>query len=316
MLQPAGVVVVFQQLHLIGKAEGRAHLHLVFRLVGPVTAGGAAFAEHHGGQSVQPGNLLHIVLNAVFVVEGLFGGLGAGFVPQNQRNARVDHGLALHHIPEVLGGHVDVGKHLVVGLPADDAAGAAALVGLLVQAAHVLTLFEIQVVVLAVPVDVRGHPVAGVLGGAQAQAVQAQGELIIIIPGRVLAACVHLAEQQLPVVPILALVVIHGHTAAEVLHLNASVLEAGDNDFIAVSFPGLVNGVGEDLENGMGAALHAVGAENNGWALANPIRAFQAGNAFVVVGLFVCHGCLRTLSIRFFGRSAAPRLLGRENQIL
>ncbi len=33
VLQPGGVVVVFQHLHLIGEAECRAHLHLIIRLV-------------------------------------------------------------------------------------------------------------------------------------------------------------------------------------------------------------------------------------------------------------------------------------------
>ena len=34
---------------------------------------------------------------------------------------------------------------------------------------------------------------------------------------------------------------------------------------------GLVDGVGDDLKNGVGAALHTVGAKNNGRALAHTV---------------------------------------------
>ena len=47
---------------------------------------------------------------------------------------------------------------------------------LLLQAAHVLAFFKVEVVVEAIAVDVGGHPLAGVLGGTQAQAIEAQAE--------------------------------------------------------------------------------------------------------------------------------------------
>ena len=56
----------------------------------------------------------------------------------------------------------------------------------------------------AVAVDIGGHPGRGVLGGAQAQAIQAQAELVVVLALTVFAARVHLTEQQLPVVAALA----------------------------------------------------------------------------------------------------------------
>ena len=158
----------------------------------------------------------------------------------------------------VAAGHVNVRKHLIVGLPVDDAAGTTALVGLLLQAAHVLTLFEVEVVMKAVAVDIGGHPGRGVLGGAQAQAIQAQAELVVVLALTVFAARVHLAEQQLPVVAALAVVPVHGHTAAKILHDHAAVLAAGHVDGIAVAIAGFIDGVGDDLKNRVGAAFHAV----------------------------------------------------------
>ena len=113
-------------------------------------------------------------------------------------------------------------------------------------------------VVVAVTVDIGGHPCRGVLGGAQAQTVQAKAELVVILALAVLAARVHLAEQQLPVVASLAVVPVHGHTAAKVLHNDAAVLAAGHVDGIAVAVAGFIDGVGDDLKDGVGAALHTV----------------------------------------------------------
>ena len=126
------------------------------------------------------------------------GGVFLLFVGEVEGQARVDDSLTAEDIFIVASGDVDVGKDLIVRLPVDDAAGAAALVGLFVQAAHVLALLEVEVVVEAVAVDVSSHPCRGVLGGAEAQTVQTEAEFIVILALAVLAACVHLTEQQLP----------------------------------------------------------------------------------------------------------------------
>ena len=175
-----------------------------------------------------------------------------------QGQARVDHSLPAQRVLIIASGHVDVGEHLVIRLPVDDAAGAAALVSFLLQAAHILALFEVQMVVVTVAVDVGGHPGRGVLGSTQAQTVQAQAELVVVLALAVLTAGVHLAEQQLPVVASLAVVPVHGHAAAKIFHNDAAVLAAGHVDGVTVAVAGLVDGVGDDLKDGVGAALHAV----------------------------------------------------------
>ena len=286
MFQPAGVVVVFQHLHLVGEAESRAHLHPVVRLILPVPAGGSGLAVTGGSDVVQTHRLVHIVLNALFVAE--FGGLlfRSGLIHEDQVKTRVDHRLPLHGIGEIFGGHVYIGEHLSVRLPADDTAGTAALKGLLNHLAGGFTLLEIQMIVEAVPVNIGGHPFAGILGGTQAQAVQTQRILVVILTGGVFAAGIHLAEHQLPVIALLLGVIVHRDTPAKVLHLNASVRKAGEQDLFAVAFAGLVDGVGKDLEDGMGTALHAVRAKDNGRAFAHPVRALQAGNTVVAIFLF------------------------------
>ena len=111
---------------------------------------------------------------------------------------------------------------------------------------------------VSVTVDIGGHPCRSILGSAQAQTVQAKAELVVILTLAILAACIHLAEQQLPIVAPLAVVPVHGHTAAKVLNDNAAILTAGHVDGIAVAVAGFVDGVGDDLKDGVGAALHAV----------------------------------------------------------
>ena len=277
VLQPGGVVVVFQQLHLIGEAEGRAHLYLIFRLVLAVAAGGLALAAEHRGQGVLARRLGHVVGDAVLVAPALLPGLAGGgvlllFVGEVQGQPRVDDGLTAQHILVIAAGHVDVGEDLVVRLPVDDASGAAALIRFLLQAADVLALFEVQMIMIAVAVDVGRHPGRRILGGAQAQTVQAQAELVVVLALAVFAACIHLAEQQFPVVAALTVVPVHGHAAAKVLDDDTAVLAAGHVDGVAVAVAGLVDGVGDDLKDRMGAALHTVRAKDDRRALADAVR--------------------------------------------
>ena len=57
-------------------------------------------------------------------------------------------------------------------------------------------------------------------------------------------------------------------------------------DAVAVAVAGLIDGVGNDLKNRVGAALHAIGAKNDGRALADTVGALQAFDAFVSVFFF------------------------------
>ena len=164
--------------------------------------------------------------------------------------------------------------------------------GFLLHLAHDLALLEVEGVLEAVPVDDRVKVFAGVLGGAGAKAVEAQGILVVIsLAVFVLAAGVQLAEHQLPVIAALRLVPVHGAAPAEVLHLDGLVLIPGDDDEIAVAFPGFVDGIGENFEHCVLAPLQPVGAEDDPRALAHPVCSLQGGDGLVVVGLLcgLCH---------------------------
>ena len=58
---------------------------------------------------------------------------------------------------------------------------------------------------------------------------------------------------------------------AKVLHLDGLILVPGDDDQVAVALPGLVDGVGEDLEHRVLAALQPVRAENHPGPLPHPV---------------------------------------------
>ena len=126
-------MVVFQQLHLVGEAERRAHLYLIVRLVFAVTASSFALAAEHRSQALSFGpRLSYIVGDAVLITPALLPRLAGGgvfllFVGEVEGQARVDDSLTAEDIFIVAAGDVDVGKDLIVRLPVDDASGAAAL---------------------------------------------------------------------------------------------------------------------------------------------------------------------------------------------
>ena len=221
----------------------------------------------HRGQALIANQFVDVIGDTVLVEVLVLLRVTAGFILENKRHTVVYHSLAAQHIFKAVGRDGDVGKDLGVRLPADDRAGALALERLLLQAAHVLAFFKVEVVVEAIAVDVGGHPLAGVLGGAQAQAVEAQAEIVVAAALGVFAAGVQLAEDKVPVPAVLSLVVVHRDAAAEVLNLNDVVGVEGDVDAVAMAVTGFIDGVGDDLKDGMGTAFHAVRAKNNGRAL-------------------------------------------------
>jgi len=162
---------------------------------------------------------------------------------------------------------------------------------LLVQLADNATPFKMQGILIPVPIDPSVKELRGILGGTGTQTVEAQGIFVVGSPGTlvILAACVHLAEDQLPVVALLLIVPIHGASSAEVLYLNALICIAGHNDQITVSLTGLVNGIGQDLKDRMLTAYEIIGAENDRRAETDAVFIFQGGNTFVAVALFLCH---------------------------
>ena len=290
VLEPAGVVVILQTLHGVGERERDVHLDLIVGLVGAVTARGGTGAEMHGRQGLVPYQLVGVVGDAMLVQVLEFFGVAAGPVGKDQRNTVVDDGLTAEHILEGFRRDGDVGENLGVGLPADDRAGALALERLLLQAADVPALFEVEVIVEAVAVDVGGHPLTGILGGAQAQTVQAQTEIIVAAALGVFAAGIQLAKDQVPVPALLGLVVVNGDAAAKILDLDDVVREQRDIDAVAVAVACLIDGVGNNFKNGMSAALDTVGAEDDRRAFSHTVRALQLADAVIAVFLlFFCH---------------------------
>ena len=91
MLQPAGVVVVFQTLHRVGEGKRHVHLDLIVRLVRTVAAGGRTAAEMHRRQGFVPHQLIGVVGDAVLIEVFKLFGLAAGLIGKDQRNAIVDN---------------------------------------------------------------------------------------------------------------------------------------------------------------------------------------------------------------------------------
>ena len=144
-----------------------------------------------------------------------------------------------------------------------------------------------------VAVDIGSHPLAGVLRGTQAQAVQTQAEIIVAAALGVFAAGVQLTENEVPVPAFLGLVVVHRDAAAEVLDLDDMIRKERDVDAVAVAVAGFINGVGDNFKNGMGAALDTVGAEDDRRALAHTVSAFQLADTVIAVFLlFFCHAAV------------------------
>ena len=142
----------------------------------------------------------------------------------------------------------------------------------------------------AVAVDVGGHPLTGILGGTQAQTVQAQAEIIVAAALGVFAAGVQLAKDQVPVPALLGLVVVNGDAAAKILDLDDVVREQRDIDAVAVAVACLIDGVGNNFKNGMSAALDTVGAEDDRRAFSHTVRALQLADTVIAVFLlFFCH---------------------------
>ena len=144
-------------------------------------------------------------------------------------------------------------------------------------------LLKVEGILLAVPVDGGVKELAGVLGGAAAQSVEAQGVLVVVPAVAVLPAGVELAEHQLPVVAALGGVPVHRAAPAKVLHLDGLILVPGDDDQVAVALPGLVDGVGEDLKHRVLAPLQGVAAEDDPGPLAHPLRPLEGGDGFIAV---------------------------------
>ena len=281
-------MVILDLRHRGREAERARQLDLVFRLVRAVAAAALALEELHRSQRILARKLGHIVHNAVLVEK--LGGLelAARLVLQDELDVAVDHRLPLERVQIVVHRDVDIREYLKVGLPADGGAGLFRGGGLfdkaLLGAGFVFALFKVQGVLEPVAHHGHVHVFRGILGCAGAEAVQAERELIVF--ARVVlifAACVQLAEHQLPVVALLFLVPLDRDAAAVVRDLDRAVRVAGGDDLGAVALARLVDRVGQDLKHRVFAALQPVRTEDDARALAHAVRALERGNALVAV---------------------------------
>ena len=291
-------MVILDVADLLAKAEGggdfQLHLRAVVRI--PTPAFRLPVGGH--GKGIVPHQLLDVLADAVGVAELLLLELFAHLIAELEGDALVHHRLTAQHIPVVFHGDVDIGEHLPVRLPVEPGAGLLPVSGLLFQAALVATLFKMKVVAIPIPVDGGIEKLGGVLGGAGAKAVETQRILVVLAIFPVFAAGVHFAEHQLPVVALFLLVIVHRAAPAKVLHLYAEILIPGHQNGVAVTLPGLVDGVGEDLKHSVLAALQIVGAEDHRGALAHPILPLEHGDTGISV-LFLfgfCHNFNTCLS--------------------
>ena len=286
VFEPARVVVVFGGADLVGEGDGNVHLALVFGLVLAVAGLDLGNPVLHARHAVRTDQLRDMVDHAVLISKG--GGVKASavLVAEDEFHARVDDRLPFHHVEEVVGRDVDVGEHLQIGLPSDLGARVLLGVGLLFQSADVLALLKVKGIAEAVAADVDVHVFRAVLGGAEAEAVHAKGEFIALaLVVVVLAARVHLTENQLPVVALFLFVVVDGDAAAVILDLDGAIRKTGHGDFSAVTFARFIDGIGEDLKDRVLAAVDAVGAEDDRGAFAHAVGAFERGDAVVAVFL-------------------------------
>ena len=242
-------MVIFDRVDLVGKAKRCRELDLVFGLV--LTVASLALGRDHdrGGQRPFARDLADIVHDPVLIAEFLRLKLPAALYPQAEGDARVDDSLAMKHVLEVFDRDIDIGEYLAVRTPFDQRAGLLA-VGrfhdqfLSLFAAN-LSFFEMQLILVSVTPYRDVHVFRGILRRTGAEAVQAEG-ILIVSPVRVLvlAAGIQFTEDQFPVETLFHRVPVYRTSAAEVLYLDRAVLIACQRDRIAVTLTRLVDRVG------------------------------------------------------------------------
>ena len=238
-------MVILGQADLIGKAERRGQLDLVFVLILPVASAPLGAYKIRRGKRLITGNFIYIVDNAVFIK--IIGNVEfiAVLVAEAEGHARVHDSLTVQDIAEILLGNVYIGKHLKVGLPADGGAGLFAVCRaygeLLSLPPDHLAFFEVQLVFIPVAPDRNVHVLRRILRCTGAETVQAEGVFVILtLVVGIFAAGIQLAENKLPVISLFVSVPVDRTASAEVLDLYGLVGIAGHCYNIAVSLAGLV----------------------------------------------------------------------------
>ncbi len=287
VLQPAGIVVILHRGVPVRERDRSADFHVVLGFVRPVAGLLLRMPELHGGQGVVPGDFLRVVDDPFAVQELRDLKARLGLVAERKAEARVHNRLPPQGVKIIFGRDVDIRKHLQVGLPVDSGPRVFAGIRLFFQAAAVFPVLKMEPVAHPVAADIDVHILRRVLRGAQAEAVQPERVLVALVGVVVVfSAGVQLAEHQLPVIAFLRVVELDRNAPAVVLDLHRIVRIARHDDSAAEALARLVDGIRDDLKNGVLAALDAVGAENHRRAPPHPVGALQSRDTLVAVFSF------------------------------
>ena len=278
------------------EAHARGNLHVVVGQVLAIATATVGLDKEGLGKVVGTDLLEHVVLDAFGIAKILFGKLAiVALNAQAEGHVGVDHGLAAHGLAIPVVGDADGGKDLKIGTPLNGGAGAILVAGLnlecLLFGADDLALLKVQGVLVAVAPNRDVHVFGSVLSRAGAQAVGAEREVVVAaLVVVVLAAGIELAKDEFPVKALLGRVPVERAAAAVVLYLNGAIAKGGKGDELAVALARLVNGVGQDLEGGMRAAVESVRAKDDGGAQAYALLVLELADTVVTIvcGVF-CH---------------------------
>ena len=244
----------------------------------------------YGGENVLPGNLCHIVGYAVFIVKfRLFKVSSLVLYAEEKKDSRIYYRLTFQDIKEKFPGDVYVRENLQIWSPACFRAGLLLFAGFFFQSADVVSLFKVEVIFIPVANDLDVHKLRGKLCRTKSQTVESERIFVGFSVGVVFSAGVKLAVYKLPVVAFFVVVEVNGAASSEILHFYVVIAVVCYDDLIAEACPGLVYGVGNNLKDGVFAAVKTVRAKNNRRTFTNLIRTFQHSDAVVSVILFLSH---------------------------
>ena len=278
------------------EAHARGDFYVVIGQVLAIATATVGLDKEGLGKVVGTDLFEYVVLDALGIAKVLFGKLAiVALDAQAEGHVGVDHGLAAHGLAIPLVGNADGGKDLKIGAPFDGSAGAVLVAGLnlecLLFGTDDLALLKVQGVLVTVTPDGDIHVLGSVLSRAGAQAVGAEREVVVAaLVVVILAAGVELAEDEFPVKALLGRVPVERAAAAVVLYLDRAIAKGGKGDELAVALARLVNGVGQDLEGGMRAAIEPVRAKDDGGSQAYALLVLELADTVVTIvcGVF-CH---------------------------
>ncbi len=152
-----------------------------------------------------------------------------------------------------------------------------------------------QLVLVTITPDRNIHILRGILRGARAEAIGTQRKVIVAaLVVVVLATCVELAKNKLPVKALLFGIPVERAATTMVLYLKRAISKNGKGNKIAKALARLVNCIRENLKGGMSTAIQAVRAKDNCRTEAYALLVFKLSNTVVSIG---GHSVLPVLSI-------------------